>query len=187
MNSFGDLSALSSLIESAQKNSDENSSIVARNKYTQRTSGMGGYVDEPDEYAEAMAERSENMSKDIWLPDEIPEKIDIEVNDDRPRPPFKIQYKQNVSSEDMFLGMSGVSPSMAECQYMVVLVRFPGCQLQDIEIDVTKKVLLAQSSLYRLRLALPYPVREKDGKATFDSTKGELSVTLPIEKQDLPI
>jgi hypothetical protein len=147
--------------------------------------GTGGYRDEPDEYAAAMGKLGGAAeSKDIWGPDEIPDKADValDAHDERPRPPFKIMYKQCVSTEDQFLGMSGATPG--QCSHLVVLVLFPRCSLADLELDVTRKVLCAQSSTHRLRLALPYPVKENDGKAEFDSDKGELKVTLPIIVQE---
>lgn len=186
-----DISALSSFIQGAQNiatNNAENNQVV---KFSPATVGQNNYRDEPDEYAAAMGKvvTIENKvdTKDIWADDEIPEKVDVELDvaDQRPRPPYKIQYKQNVSSEDMYLGMSGSTPSSTDCQFIVVLVRFPGCKLCDIELDVTRTVLIAQSANYRLKLALPHEVHEKDGKAKFNSENGELSVTLPIIKRDL--
>ena len=49
-------------------------------------------------------------------------------------------------TEDVYLGMSGKDPSSAFCDAMVVKVDFPNHQMKDIDLDVTKQKLVAESS-----------------------------------------
>lgn len=58
----------------------------------------------------------------------------------------QILYKQDVMTEDVFLGMSGKDPSSAHCDAIVIRVDFPNHKMKDIELDVTKHKLTAQSS-----------------------------------------
>ena len=84
----------------------------------------------------------------------------------------------------MFLGLSGVNPSSTSCGFMVVKIKFPGCQGKDLDLDVNRTKLVAQSPELRLDLSLPHAVNDKDGTAKWDVEKETLSVTLPIIRED---
>jgi dynein assembly factor 6, axonemal len=87
--------------------------------------------------------------KDIWDEDEVPleESILLEdVLDSRPRPRYEILYKQMVGSEDVFLGLGDRSPSSADCSHMTVKIHFPGHSMKDLDLDVTKNKLRAEST-----------------------------------------
>lgn len=58
-------------------------------------------------------------------------------------------YKQNVGTEDVFLGLSDVDPSSSSCNYMVVKVQLPKQKLADIELDVQKqRIRVSAPDLY---------------------------------------
>lgn len=59
---------------------------------------------------------------------------------------FEFLYKQNVGTEDVFLGLSDKDPSSAHCEAMVVRIECPQHHLEDIELDVKRQKLLLQSS-----------------------------------------
>ncbi len=101
-------------------------------------------------------------------------------------PPFRFEIllKQKVGSEDVYLGMSGVTPSAAHCNTMVIRVKMPGASLKDIDLDVTESKITVQSSVYRLSTYLPHPVKHKEGGAKWDTDKDTLTVTLPIIQSD---
>jgi len=123
-----------------------------------------------------------NDSKEIWEEEEVPDKIDLIGNEDttKKRPHFDILYKQNVTSEDMYLGMSGKNVSSHSCNYLTVRIDLPGAKAKELNVDVTGTKLVVQSEKYKLVLSLPHRVRDKDGKAKWDSDKSKLSITLPI-------
>lgn len=109
-----------------------------------------------------------------------------ESNDGRKRPEYDIFYKQKIGAEDIFLGISGTTPSSFHCDTIVIKVKLPGTSLTDIDIDVQEdgEVLLL-SSLYRLRTYLPVKVKHNEGKAQWDKDKELLTVSLPIIPGDL--
>jgi hypothetical protein len=98
-----------------------------------------------------------------------------------------VLYKQRVGSEDVFLGMSGTTPSSIHCNTLVVKVSLPGCRrVGDIDLDVTAEgAFTVATSTHRLATYLPARVRHAEGKAAWDGAKGVLTVTLPIIPSDL--
>jgi hypothetical protein len=57
----------------------------------------------------------------------------------------EILYKQDVMTEDVFLGLGDKDPSTAHCDAMVVRIVFPAHKLRDIDLDVKAQKLVAQS------------------------------------------
>ncbi|KAF1318591.1 Pih1 domain-containing protein 3, partial [Globisporangium splendens] len=97
---------------------------------------------------------------------------------------FEILYKQNVTTEDVFLGLSDKDPSPAHCEAMAVRIECPNHRQDDIELDVKKQKLLLQSSSLKLSLYLPHPVRHQDGHAKWDPKKQTLTISLPIIRDE---
>nr|CCA25287.1 conserved hypothetical protein [Albugo laibachii Nc14] len=119
--------------------------------------------------------------KAIWLPDEVPsDDEDDDSIDIRTRPVFEILYKQNVMTEDVFLGLSDKDPSSAQCEAMLVRIFCPNHRIEQIELEVKTQKLLMSSSTLKLVLGLPYPVRYQDGKAAWDAERCVVAVSLPI-------
>lgn len=58
---------------------------------------------------------------------------------------YEIYYKQQVGTEDMFLGTEK-TPSSNDCTHIVVKIHFPGCKLQDLDLDVRKRKIKAESA-----------------------------------------
>eukprot|EP00050_Salpingoeca_kvevrii_P013906 m.31591 g.31591 ORF g.31591 m.31591 type:complete len:196 (+) comp5381_c0_seq1:98-685(+) len=123
-------------------------------------------------------------SKDIWDDDEIPDAGADAAEDPRPQPEYTIKYKQAITSEDMYLGMSGRDPSSASCEDLVVAIVFPGIRsASEIQLDVTDKFLDARTTSHRLGLHLPHPVDAKNGNAKWDKDKSMLTVTLRMRRE----
>eukprot|EP00611_Tribonema_gayanum_P016581 TRINITY_DN2892_c0_g1_i1.p1 TRINITY_DN2892_c0_g1~~TRINITY_DN2892_c0_g1_i1.p1 ORF type:complete len:172 (-),score=40.05 TRINITY_DN2892_c0_g1_i1:1094-1582(-) len=103
--------------------------------------------------------------KAIWDDKEVPTEyaIEDETDDPRPQPEYDILYKQDVMSEDIFLGMGDKTPGSQDCTHMVVKVVFPGATMADLDLDVTKERLRAASSKLKLNLYLPLPVDDSKG------------------------
>ena len=75
---------------------------------------------------------------DIWDEDEV----DLQVDEDpRPQPEYSINYVQRVSSEDMYLGMSGKTPSFSQSDYIQVKIHLPNTELKEINLNITKDTL----------------------------------------------
>jgi len=114
------------------------------------------------------------VTKDIWDEDELASAPIIADQDPRPRPEYEIIYKQAVTSEDMYLGMSGRDPSIASCEDMIVRVCLPGAVFADIQLDVEATTLNIRSPGYRLNLSLPHRVDSDNGKAQWDAKTSKL-------------
>lgn len=127
-------------------------------------------------------------SGDIWAADEVVDKEVLITKDDktdtRKVPKHEICYKQAVDTGDVFLGLSDKSPGTSDCSHIVVKAYFDGCKMADVDLDVTKNVLKAESKEYRLRVFLPQAVDPDNGNAKFDPKTCILTVTLPILEND---
>ena len=144
------------------------------------------HIGAPTSSTSSRDDESKTETDAIWKPEELPDKIDLIGNEDetRKRPHFDILYKQNVTSEDMYLGMTGKNQSSHSCNFLTVRVDLPGAKTKELNVDVTGTKLVVQSEKYKLVLSLPHRVRDKDGKAKWDSDKSRLSITLPIVRED---
>ena len=56
--------------------------------------------------------------------------------------------------------------------------------MADLELDVTKTSLRAESKTHKLAIFLPMPVDSDQGKAKWDAKKDMLTVTLPIIRDE---
>lgn len=125
-------------------------------------------------------------SDSIWDDSEIPsEDALLNVKDERPAPRYEISYKQAVGTEDTFLGFSDKTPLTTDCTHLVIKIHFPGASMKDLDLDVSANRIVAASRNHRLFTYLPADVDDARGKASFDSKKEVLTVTLPIVAQDL--
>ncbi|VDN24448.1 unnamed protein product [Dibothriocephalus latus] len=62
----------------------------------------------------------------IWDADEVPEVEDVQdIYDPRPQPEYEILFKQDVTTEDIYLQMGNKTPTTASCEYMVWLRQTP--------------------------------------------------------------
>eukprot|EP00164_Ancoracysta_twista_P003847 GFYU01005164.1.p1 GENE.GFYU01005164.1~~GFYU01005164.1.p1 ORF type:complete len:218 (+),score=74.86 GFYU01005164.1:115-768(+) len=128
--------------------------------------------------AAAPKEKPKPKSKNIWEEDTVEDGVE-DMDDGRIQPMFEIKYQQDITSQDMFLGIDGKDPSTMCCEKMVVVVEMPGSNLKEINLDVTETRILVTSPQFKLCHPLPRPVNHKAGNAKWDSDKHVLSVTLP--------
>ena len=126
---------------------------------------------------------------DIWTVDEVPAEEtagvidDNAIRDSRPEPKFELMYKQGVGTEDLFLGTEKTPGSM-DCTHLVYRITFPGHKMADLELDVTKNSLKAESKTLRLAIFLPLSVDFDNGSAKWDAKSEALVITLPINPED---
>ena len=121
---------------------------------------------------------------EIWDTDVIPNQDDVrDINDKRPAPHYEISYKQSIGTEDSFLGMGDKSPATQDCSHIVIKMHFPGSKLKDLDVDVKKNRISAESKTLKLFTYLPVAVDHDNGNAQFDPVKYILTVTIPIIKE----
>ena len=198
MSAFGsgnDLAALTNMLASAEEAADARGgssssssssgttnivtpgSIVTANGGGARRTGTSTTLTD----AATLQEKDPNA---IWGQDEM-DGHDPDFDDDgRVIPDYDILYKQQVGSEDVFLGMSGKTPMTSDCNFMVLRIKLPGAQLKNIDLTVEKQKIVVHDPTYRLATYLPYPAKDKEGKAQWLAEKDILSVTLPIDRGD---
>lgn len=123
-------------------------------------------------------------SSDIWSKEEIPEggQGDDEL-DPRPAPEYEMIFKQAVTSEDMYLQMSGRNPSSSSCEDLVIKIKLPDTEYSDVNLDVTDTFLDCRTPKYKLGVHLPHPVDSKNGKAQWDKSKNLLTVTVRLVRE----
>ncbi|KXJ80700.1 hypothetical protein RP20_CCG023820 [Aedes albopictus] len=104
----------------------------------------------------------------------------------RPAPEYKISYKQTVGTEDLFLQMSGKTPSTASCENMIVEVFLSdeiGVGIHHIDLTVQAQRVLVKSPKYYLDLQLPHKVDPDKGSAAWLSEEKILKLTLKMDRE----
>ncbi|MGH0158012.1 UNVERIFIED_CONTAM: hypothetical protein FKN15_057687 [Acipenser sinensis] len=96
---------------------------------------------------------------------------------------YEILFKQKITTEDVFLGMSRKDPSSACCECMLIKIKLPDTKIADVFLDVKEKFLDLRSPKFKLGLHLPHPVDSKTGKACFISEAQTLEVTLTMQRE----
>ncbi|CAJ1072897.1 protein PIH1D3 isoform X2 [Xyrichtys novacula] len=179
VSSVQQLQALSALLSTQQEDDDddecENVSSYAR-------LGPGHIGPPPKREKEVTSAYIKKNSKDIWSEEEVAEGSQYDDHSDpRPQPEYEIILKQNVGTEDLFLGLNGKDPSSMCCDAMLVKIKLPQTKAKEVALDVKEKFLDLRTPKYKLGLHLPYPTHSGGGKAQFFSEREELEVTLPIK------
>lgn len=164
----GDLAALSALMERKDTATTPSSTTMTA-MYTP-ASIVGDVRVEDDDVSKISSDAGE-----IWSETDVSETAPI----GRTRPRFEILYSEKLSSMDAFSS----SRSMSNAQSMTIRVHLPGTKYKDLELDVSARTLVVQSSIYFLSLTLPHPVDEKNGKARWDASTEQLSVTVPLVRE----
>jgi len=178
---FNDISGLSNLMEESRKALEKESTSSQPPKPTQPSIiKMGNNNNSNDNNNNN--NNNDTSKKSIWNMEEIPSEdaVGSIPQDDRPCPRYEYSYKQEVGTEDTFLGMTNKTPSSAHCSHLVVKIHFPNTTMKDIDLDVTKNRIKAESKTLRLFTYLPVEVDSDKGSAKFDTKKSLLIVTLPI-------
>lgn len=86
-------------------------------------------------------------SNEIWTHEEGPSLASscVDHYDDKIEPSYQIYFKQEVGTEDIFLG-TDKSPGSFDCSHVVVKVHFPGATLDELNLDVRSHSMLVESS-----------------------------------------
>jgi len=182
MEGFGDITGLSTLLQES-RDAEQVQSKAAPVQQTQKPMALGSTIVKLGGQSSASAaEVAKANAKSIWNMEDIPteDSLASDVNDTRPCPRYEISYKQAVGTEDTFLGLSDKSPASSDCTHIVIKIHFPGATMKDLDLDVTKNRIKAESRSLRLFTYLPVYVDKDKGSAKFDKAKEVLTVELPI-------
>ncbi|KAJ3078256.1 Ubiquitin-conjugating enzyme E2 J2 [Rhizoclosmatium hyalinum] len=174
-----DYSALTDLFKAGWKAEEERAKPSASSSSTVQKLTPGSIGPSVSSTSAAAAEPSAKKdSKEIWDEEEIEE---VDVTDPRPQPEYTLAYRQKVSSEDMYLGMSGKTPGFHDSDDLIVTVLLPGTEFKDIELTVTKEKLDVRCPKFKLLFWFPREVKEDQGSAKWNREKGELIVSVPVK------
>ena len=177
----GDISALGSLLEESAKAAEKKDAVNSQRPMATGTTVVKKRSDALLAAEEKNKEDVEDKKK-IWEEGEAPieDALLCNTGDDREVPRYEFSYKQSVGTEDTFLGLNDVSPASTDCSHLIVKVHFPGCTMKELDLDVTKNRIRAESKSFKLFTYLPVNVDHDKGNAKFDKDRCVLTVTLPI-------
>ncbi|MED6266770.1 hypothetical protein CHARACLAT_005481 [Characodon lateralis] len=176
-----DLQALSALLSSQLE--EEEDEDCNQNATGCAQLGPGHIGPPPKKDKEVSSAYIKTTSKDIWSEEEVVEGSQYDdLADPRPQPEYEIILKQNVGTQDLFLGLSRKDPSSMCCEAMLVKIKLPGTKATDVFLDIKEKFLDLRTPKYKLGLHLPHPIQSQEGKAQFFSDRQELEVTLLMKR-----
>lgn len=185
-----DISALSSMLDESrlatENGPQQSQQPPMKLEQTRVVLGGSGITSIPNNNNSSNSNNNKDVPKktsknDIWQDDEIPSEDSImSKNDDRPSPKYEFSYKQEIGTQDTFLNLNGKTPSSSDCSHLVIKIYFPGSQMKDLDLDVTRNRIKAESKILKLFTYLPVSVKHNNGKASFDNKTEVLTVTLPL-------
>ncbi|XP_037537839.1 protein PIH1D3 [Nematolebias whitei] len=179
VSSVQSLQALSALLSNQQEEEDDDCKSVTPGAHM----GPGHIGPPPKRNTEASSAYTKRSSKDIWSEEEVAEGSQYDdLTDPRPQPEYEIILKQNVGTEDLFLGLNRKDPSSMCCEAMLVKIKLPDTKATDVFLDVKENFLDLRTTKYKLGLHLPHPIHSQEGKAQFFSERQELEVTLLMKR-----
>ncbi|XP_029929707.1 dynein axonemal assembly factor 6 [Myripristis murdjan] len=183
LGSLESLQALSALLSTQQDDDDDDKDRKNVATCAQLGPGHIGPPPKPSAKKDGSTAYVMKSSKDIWSEEEVAEGAQYDdLADPRPQPEYEIILKQNVGTEDLFLGLSRKDPSSMCCEAMLVKIKLPGTKATDVILDVKEKFLDLRTPKYKLGLHLPHPVHSQEGRAQFYSEREELEVTLLMNR-----
>ena len=144
---------------------------------------------EEEEQGEPFEQVIEPQEKDtFWDEGEItPVGFYKDPSDDRPEPEYTIHYRQQVGTEDVYLGLNMVDPSISSADEAVIKVKLPDTSIDDIDLNVQNGYLDLRAPKFRLALKLDYPTKDGDTKAKWNNDEKELTIEIPLVKAGLKL
>ncbi|XP_038135108.1 protein PIH1D3 [Cyprinodon tularosa] len=180
VSSAQNLQALSSLLSTQQEEEEDEDYEPIKTACAQL--GPGHIGPKPRKEKE-VSTYTKITSKDIWSEEEVVEGPQYDdLADPRQQPEYEIILKQNVGTQDLFLGLSRKDPSSMCCEAMLVKIKLPDIKATDIILDIKEKFLDLRTPKYKLGLHLPHPIQSQEGKAQFFGDRQELEVTLLMKR-----
>ncbi|KAI5278219.1 Dynein Assembly Factor 6, Axonemal [Manis pentadactyla] len=122
-------------------------------------------------------------NKDIWNPGEVPEGEEHDdIWDVRELPEFEIIFKQQVGTENVYLGFSRKDSSTACCDELVVKIKLPNTNSSDIKIDIEEMTLDLRTPHKKLLITLPHPVECNSAKGLYTLETETLEITMTLKR-----
>ncbi|XP_008154541.2 dynein axonemal assembly factor 6 [Eptesicus fuscus] len=144
-----------------------------------------GHIGPPKtEVHKVIPQTSDETSEDIWNPEEVPEGAEhADMWDVREIPEYDIIYKQQVGTEDVFLGLMKKDSSTACCEDLVVKIKLPNTNSSEIKINVQEMILDLRTPDKKLLLNFPHPVDCNSAKAFYILETETLEVTVTLKRE----
>ncbi|KAK0088929.1 hypothetical protein PV326_004671, partial [Microctonus aethiopoides] len=121
---------------------------------------------------------------DIWHTSEVSNAHDANSTlDPRIIPEYEMKFKQQVSTEDVFLGMGFKTPSTSSCEWLIISVKLPGEAMENIELSIESDCIDIRSPRYRLQLPTPHSVNPNESSANWQSDLSTLNLTLKLIRE----
>ena len=188
--SLGDIQSLSNLLNGTENDDvDENQFYSNETKSTLNPGNINGKekkeIAPPNTKIEAKYNHRilTKPKNEIWTEKDFKEEKFEE--DDRPKPKFEILYKQNVGTEDIYLGLSDKDISSNSCDQLLMKVYLPNTNLKEIGLEVKEQSVHLTTPQYLLNHILQYKVFKDKTEAKWDKNKGLLLLTFFIKKKKI--
>ncbi|KAB0393038.1 hypothetical protein E2I00_006430, partial [Balaenoptera physalus] len=115
------VSALQALSKLLYPEEDDFESGQSNSSSAMGAMGPGNIGPPKREALKVIPQTSDENSEHIWNPEEVPEGAEHhDVWDIRETPEYEVVFKQQVGTEDMFLGLTRKDPSTACCKDLVL-------------------------------------------------------------------
>ncbi|XP_029786525.1 protein PIH1D3 isoform X2 [Suricata suricatta] len=153
--------------------------------YVYEAMGPGNIGPPSTEELKDIPQSSDENVEDIWNAEEVAEGAEHDdMWDVREIPEYEIIFKQQVGTEELFLGFSRKDSSTACCEDLVIKTKLPNTNPSEIEIDIQEMILDLRTPNKKLLITLPHPVECNSAKAFYTLETETLEVTLTM-KRDL--
>ena len=190
--SYSDIMGLNNLLNGGKEEEDESNKFYSNE--TQSTLNPGNIIGGKKEKSEVAPPNTKIESKynhrmltkqknEIWTDKDFIE--DNLKEDGRPKPKYEILYRQNVTTEDIYLGLSEKDPSSNSCDQLIMKVYLPNTNLKEIGLEVREQSIHLTTPQYLLNHILQYKVFKDKTEAKWDKNKGILQLTFFVKKKNI--
>ncbi|XP_034945266.1 protein PIH1D3 [Chelonus insularis] len=125
-------------------------------------------------------ESTKKNKYNIWELSEVSILQNSQMIDPRKIPEYKMNFKQTVTAEDVFLGI-GLNPlAPTSCQWLSIYVYLPGEAREDIKLDIKSETVDIRSPKFRLHLPTCHIIDPQKSSAKWHSDESTLELTLKI-------
>ncbi|KAM5221488.1 dynein axonemal assembly factor 6 [Ctenodactylus gundi] len=129
-------------------------------------------------------DNSDKNNEKIWDPDEIAEGAENDdVWDVREIPEYEIMFRQQVGTEDVYLGLIKKDASTACCPELIVKIPLPDTNTSEIYVDVQETFLDLRTPDKKLVVNFPQSVESSSAKALYDLDNETLEVTITLKRE----
>ncbi|XP_006871129.1 PREDICTED: protein PIH1D3 [Chrysochloris asiatica] len=182
--SFSPVSTLQALSKLLHPEEDTDVEFEQANFSTTMGATGPGNIGPPQRRESTIIPRtSVQRCKDIWRSEEVSEGAEhSDIWDIRVTPEYEILFKQQVRTEDVFLGLSRKDPSTACCEDLLVRIKLPNTNPSDIKMDIKETILDLRTLTKKLLLPFPHPVKCNSAKAVYILESETLEVTVPMKR-----